>query len=104
MDNRHHCSPSPQNLRYKEGILLWDEGDKESSFPHNYSESSYIYYNIYGSNTYPVDITLAENLLATRITSTSFELSGRSTSMRYFAVTSSTGLAMRARQLKKKKA
>ncbi|MCM1312944.1 MAG: family 10 glycosylhydrolase [Bacteroides sp.] len=81
--------PVPRNLRYEEGTLHWDEGTAGSTLPDNYSECSYIYYNVYGSHTYPVDITQAENLLATRVTSTSFELSGRSTSMRYFAVTSS---------------
>lgn len=81
--------PSPQNLRYEDGVLVWSEGHADSTFPDNYSESSYIYYNVYGSNTYPVDITRAENILATRITSSSLELSGRAASMRYFAVTAS---------------
>lgn len=81
--------PMPRNLRYDEGILFWDKGCADDTFPPDYTECSYIYYNVYGSNVYPVDITLAENLLASRVTSTSMELSGRSTSMRYFAVTAS---------------
>ena len=49
----------------------------------------YTFYNIYGSNVYPVDVTKAENLLQARVCATHYELTGRSTSRRYFAVCAS---------------
>ena len=44
-------------------------------------------YNIYGSNTYPVDITQAENLLAARVCDTQWQLNARAQKVRHYAVT-----------------
>jgi len=66
---------TPTNLRYKDGRLTWD-----GSAP---------YYNVYGSNTYPVDCSKAENLLFTRCQPTSFSIAGRALKMHYYAVTAS---------------
>lgn len=76
---------APSYLKYNKYKLFW-----ESSFP-NVSKSqhphNYILYNIYGSNTYPVDITKAENLLATNVRDTEYELTGRATTVRHYAIT-----------------
>ena len=84
---------APSHLRYDNGKLLWASAVQNNSsslttslsanpHPHNY-----ILYNIYGSNTYPVDVTKAENLLATNVRTTEYELSGRATTVRHYAVT-----------------
>ena len=72
----------PRNLKCENGVLSWTEGNHQN-------EESYTYYNIYGSNFYPVDVTKAENLLQARVLSTQFELTGRATSRRYYAVCAS---------------
>lgn len=66
---------TPTHLIYNEGKLTWN-----GSAP---------YYNIYGSNTYPVDCTRAENLLFTRQEGNVFQIGGRALKMHYFAVTAS---------------
>lgn len=76
---------APSSLKYDNGRLLWSETTpcaSSSQHPHNY-----ILYNVYGSNTYPVDITKAENLLVTNIRNNEYELSGRATTVRHYAVT-----------------
>lgn len=65
----------PKNIKYDEGKLTWT-----GNAP---------YYNIYGSNTYPVDCSKAENLLFTRHEPTTFQIGGRALKMHYFAVTAS---------------
>ena len=52
-----------------------------------FSLDAYILYNVYGSNVYPVDVRTPDNLLATGIRDTEWELKGRALSMRYYAVT-----------------
>ncbi len=66
---------TPTDINYKEGKLVW-----KGNAP---------YYNIYGSNTYPVDCTRAENLLFGRHEGTTFQIGGRALKMHYFAVTAS---------------
>ena len=58
-------------------FLMWDkvlEGGKE------------VTYNLYGSNTYPVDTERAENLLRTNLRDTQFLLEGKLAERRYVAV------------------
>lgn len=66
---------SPTKLAYTDGKLTWS-----GNAP---------YYNIYGSNIYPVDCTKAENLLFGRHEGTVFQIGGRALKMRYYAVTAS---------------
>ena len=73
----------PNGLRCENGVLTWNEGE------YNSDRDAYTYYNIYGSNVYPVDVTKAENLLQARVRDTHYELTGRSTSRRFFAVCAS---------------
>ena len=76
---------APSYLKYDNGKLFWASSvsiASASRHPHNYA-----LYNIYGSNVYPVDITKAENLLATNIRTTEYTLTGRATAVRHYAVT-----------------
>lgn len=54
----------PSQLALHHNTLSWQASTDKSDAP-------YIYYNIYASEDFPVDITKAENLVAARITKTS---------------------------------
>ena len=77
---RHEAPDMPTNISIKSNntakILSWNGS----------SASSDIYYNVYASNTAPVDINDARNLIATRISGKSIQIP-HSTWTRYFAVT-----------------
>ena len=73
---------APTHLRFDQGSLHW----QATQSPHQ-PHSPHILYNVYGSNTYPVDVTKAENLLATNLRDTRWTLNGRAMKMRHFAVT-----------------
>ena len=74
---------TPANLRYSNGKLHWSASmPQNTSHPH-----SYILYNVYGSNIYPVDVAQSENLLATNVRSNEYELTSRDLKVRYYAVT-----------------
>ena len=91
---------APTSLYYKDGILYWKsplhtlsnspcEGeDSIRKVPSPLGEDGRgALYNIYGSNTYPVDVTKAENLLAARVTDTQWQLNARAQKVRHYAVT-----------------
>lgn len=89
---------APTSLYYKDGILYWKshtlsnspcEGeDSIRKVPSPLGEDGRgPLYNIYGSNTYPVDVTKAENLLAARVTDTQWQLNARAQKVRHYAVT-----------------
>ena len=65
----------PTGLRLDAGNLCW-QGDA-------------YYYNVYGSNQWPVDCSQAANLLAPHVQGDACPLSPREQSLRYFAVTAS---------------
>lgn len=67
--------PMPRNLRCEKSRLTW-QGDAP-------------YYNIYGSNTYPVDCSRAENLIAARVPSNTFTPRGAAQHKLYYAITAS---------------
>ncbi|NLV52127.1 MAG: family 10 glycosylhydrolase [Bacteroidales bacterium] len=71
---------TPSYIRYADGTLRWGTSQIAPS-------KSYVLYNIYGSNVYPVDKTKAENLLATNVRSTEWKLNPRAIRLRHFAVT-----------------
>ncbi len=73
---------SPTDIIYKDGVLTWNYGK-----PLTDGRWQSVYFNVYGSNTYPVDITKAENLLDIRLTGTRYEVAGRALTKRFFAVT-----------------
>lgn len=75
---------APTNLTYADGKLRWSAVEPCTATQHPHS---YILYNVYGANTYPVDTSNPENLLAVNLRTTEFVLSGRATKVRYFAVT-----------------
>jgi uncharacterized lipoprotein YddW (UPF0748 family) len=65
----------PTQLEMDKGCLQW-QGDA-------------YYYNVYGSNQWPVDCSKAENLLAPHVQGTAYALRERDQYLRYFAVTAS---------------
>ena len=73
MDGFHSLPSVPADLRRLSGMLSW-QGDAYC-------------YNVYGSNQYPVDCSVAENLVAARVLGNSYEPKGRARGFRYFAVT-----------------
>ncbi len=79
------CMPSiPQNLRVEyEGqhtFICWDPPLSESTPPPTY--------NLYASDTWPVDVSRAENIVAVRIEATRYTYDAiRMPQRRYFAVT-----------------
>ena len=69
---------APATLRLQGNDLSWTEAVDNSGAPG-------IYYNVYASDDYPVDITRADNLVATRLSTT--RLLVPAARARYFAVT-----------------
>ena len=69
---------APTYIIYKEGVLHWQAPP---------SRDGGLLYNVYGSNVYPVDVTKAENLLATRVRDTQWMLNARAQKVRHYAVT-----------------
>ncbi len=72
----------PTGIKYKDGLLTWNY-----SLPLTDGRWQKIYFNVYGSNTYPVDITKAENLLAIHLTAPNYEIEGRALTKHFYAVT-----------------
>ena len=73
---------APTSIKYEEGILHWQAPTQITQSNH-----SYLLYNIYGSNTYPVDVTKAENLFAVNLRDTQWQLNARAQKVRHYAVT-----------------
>lgn len=59
-----HAPSEPLVLTLKDNTLSWQASTDSSDAP-------YLFYNIYASEDFPVDITRAENIVATRLTKTS---------------------------------
>ncbi len=75
-------APLSSAALYRDGhTLVWSEVNEGES-------NGGIIYNVYGSNTYPVDVTSADNLLAARVQDTFYDISALS-HLCYFAVTAS---------------
>lgn len=80
--------PAPTYIKYEEGVLRWNQPATSSPTTGEApAKSSYLLYNIYGSNTYPVDVTQAENLLATRVRHPQWTINARGRKVRHYAVT-----------------
>ena len=76
------CEPKqPTNMSHRDGCITW-----QYSEPLEHDGWPFISFNIYGSNTYPVDTEAAENLLQHHVHETKYTISGRGTTKRYFAV------------------
>lgn len=74
--------PEPPSAVSVDGsLLVWDD------FVNPDEGRDYTLYNIYGSDTWPVDTGAAENLLVMRARGGSVRLSGRAWGRRYYAVT-----------------
>ena len=63
----------PSALSYRQGILSWQGNGS--------------YYNVYGSNSYPVDCSRADNLIAARVSRTEFIPEDKTRHFLYYAVT-----------------
>ena len=72
----------PTAIRLDGSLLSWKAPDTNTT-----AEQSYIYYNVYGSNIYPVDVNRAEHLICTRVMDTRIDLGLRAGKTRYYAVT-----------------
>ena len=72
----------PTDLYYKDGLIRWNFRE-----PMNEGRWQTVHFNIYGSNIYPVDVTKAENLLAQRVPTTSYQIAGRALTKSFYAVT-----------------
>lgn len=105
---------APTSLYYKDGTLHWEshtlsnspcEGeDSIRKAPSPLGEDGRgPLYNIYGSNTYPVDVTKAENLLAARVTDTQWQLNARAQKVRHYAVTAMNRLGNESPALQEEK-
>lgn len=105
---------APTSLYYKDGTLHWEshtlsnspcEGeDSIRKVPSPLGEAGRgLLYNIYGSNTYPVDVTKAENLLAARVTDTQWQLNARAQKVRHYAVTAMNRLGNESPALQEEK-
>jgi hypothetical protein len=76
--------PAPNGFRHDKLILSWQPAECDDT------QNGGVIYNIYGSESWPVDIAKAENLLAARVRGTQFDLSAsRRGKKRYFAITAS---------------
>lgn len=80
--NSENTPQAPSALFLQDNLLFWDDFQNGTDVGRDYT-----LYNIYGSDTWPVDINRAENLLITHVRSTSVELYGRALGKRYYAVT-----------------
>lgn len=69
---------APTYIKYENGTLHWGTPP---------APKGGLLYNIYGSNTYPVDVTQAENLLAARVQNTPWTLNARALKVRHYAIT-----------------
>ncbi len=89
---------APTYIKYESGTLHW-----QPSFIPQTTLSTYILYNVYGSNTYPVDVTKAENLLAAKVRDTHWQLNARAQKVRHYAVTAIDRLGNESRAVQEEK-
>ncbi len=73
---------APARLRLDEGTLYWDAPQRTADD----NSRDYLTYNIYGSDSRPVDTDCPENLLATGIRSTQWAIAGQGCNRRFLAV------------------
>jgi len=73
----------PEKLMAQEGKLYWKTASEDRE------DEDYILYNVYASEEYPVDISKAENIVATRLRQTSIclDMEGHKQSAYNYAVT-----------------
>ncbi len=62
--------------------LVWTEAEEDNS-------NGGIIYNVYASDTYPVDVTRVENLIAARVRGTTYEFTSKTGNYCYYAITAS---------------
>ena len=77
----HSTPPSPTHLKVNDGVLSWQHPSSQKQWATN------ILYNVYISPVYPVDISDARNLIATRLNTSSLSLQGNTEKALYVAFT-----------------
>lgn len=75
--------PSPQSFTNDGHTLEWSAPDCDDI------RNGGILYNVYGSDSWPVDVSKAENLLAARVRDTRYDLTAARRGKTFFAVTAS---------------
>ena len=89
----HHQPEQPQllNVTTAGGITRITWNNKRSYTDGSQIKTPYIYNNVYASRKYPVDVTDARNLIATRYMGESLEMEQSDDLPLYFAITSMDG-------------
>ena len=78
---------APTSLYIKEGTLFWSQPQTSLPMKGKEGKSGTLLYNIYGSDTYPVNVTKAENLLAARVQDSFWRLNPKANRVSHYAVT-----------------
>ncbi len=71
------------------GYLYWIGSDEQGERKLNLNDDDYVYYNIYGSDVYPVDTRSGRNLLKTRVTGSFLHMSPDISGYAYYAISAS---------------
>lgn len=95
----HHQPEQPQllNVTTAGGITRITWNNKRSYTDGSQIKTPYIYNNVYASRKYPVDVTDARNLIATRYMGESLEMEQSDDLPLYFAITSMDGYGIESR-------
>ena len=67
--------------------LYWIGSDDHGERDLKLNDHDYVYYNIYGSDIYPVDVSSGKHLLKTRVTGSFFRLPASLSHYKYYAMT-----------------
>ena len=82
-------SPTRPNDLYHdvEGkCLYWIGSDEQGDRKLKMNDDDYVFYNIYGSNVYPVDVSSGKNLLRTRVTGSYLNITPDIGGYQYYAI------------------
>ncbi len=85
-------SPTRPNDLYHdvEGkCLYWIGSDEQGERKLKMNDDDYVFYNIYGSNVYPVDVSSGKNLLKTRVTGSYLNITPDISGYQYYAISAS---------------
>lgn len=69
--------------------LYWIGSDDQGERKLKMNDDDYVFYNIYGSNVYPVDVTSSRNLLKTRVVGSFLRITPDISGYQYYAISAS---------------
>ena len=69
--------------------LYWIGSDDQGERKMKMNDDDYVFYNIYGSNVYPVDVTSSRNLLKTRVVGSFLRITPDISGYQYYAISAS---------------